>query len=82
MMNCNSEIHNEFKNMEQFVCPFSLEKYQEHIIKSEPSFENENLTIMNKQYFGQCRSQVERYYIDLAKPKSGALVSLFSSPQL
>ena len=56
MMNCNSEIHNDFKNIEQFVCPFSLEQFQEHIIKSEPTFENVNLTNMNKQYFYMSQS--------------------------
>ena len=56
MMNCNSEIHNDFKNMEQFVCPLSLEQFQEHIIKSEPTFENVNLTNMNKQYFYMSQS--------------------------
>ena len=52
MMNCNSVIHNDFKNMEQFVCPFSLEQFQE----SEPTFENVNLTNMNKQYFYMSQS--------------------------
>ena len=33
-MNCNSEIHREFKNVEEFTCPIRDEQLEEHAIKN------------------------------------------------
>ena len=34
IMNSNSEIHREFKNVEEFTCPLRDEHLEEHAIKN------------------------------------------------